>query len=37
MLPPKNNRDNDLELSPVEWLGVICIGVVMALFLFYTL
>lgn len=37
MLPPKNGREKDLELSPVEWLGVFLIGVFMALFLFYTL
>jgi len=38
MLPPeKNSGDRNAELSPVEWLGVIAVGVVFALFLFYTL
>lgn len=37
MLPPKNSGDRDSELSPMEWLGVVAIGVFMALFLFYTL
>jgi hypothetical protein len=37
MTIPKNTGDRDTELSPAEWLGVVAIGVVMALFLFYTL
>jgi hypothetical protein len=37
MLPPKNTGDRNAELSPIEWLGVIAVGVVFALFLFYTL
>jgi len=38
MLPPdKNSGDRNAELSPLEWLGVVVTGVVMALFLFYTL
>lgn len=37
MLPPKNSGDRDAELTPAEWLGVVTIGVVTALFLFWTL
>lgn len=37
MTIPKSPGDRDSELSPAEWLGVVAIGVVMALFLFYTL
>jgi hypothetical protein len=37
MLSPKNSGDRNAELSPLEWLGVIVVGVAFALFLFYTL
>jgi hypothetical protein len=37
MTIPKNTGDRNAELSLIEWLGVILVGVVFALFLFYTL